>query len=244
VRHVPVLLGSKQLTRWDGIYCGPPPLPGELFLRWNLDPAAMGVVVALAVWSGHRRTGVAAVFVLSVAFISPLCALSSALFSARAVHHILLVAVAAPLLAHARPARVERPVGAPFLLATSALWLWHAPVAYDAALANMAIYWAMQASLGWTAFVFWRAAFSRPQGGGAGWVFLAYLAMGMLGALLTLSPKVLYATHAEAPWPWGLSPLSDQQLGGLIMWIPTGLPFAIWGMVLARRAWRGMGEAA
>jgi putative membrane protein len=228
---------------WEGIYCGPAPLPEGILWRWNIDPWALGVIAAIALWSGRSRPGAVAVLVLCVAFLSPLCALSSALFSARVVHHVLLVAVAAPLLALARPARHQTGVGLRFILATAALWLWHLPPAYDAALSDMAVYWLMQASLLGSAWLFWRAAFSQPEGSGLGWVFLGYVAMGMLGALLTLAPAALYAAHESAPLLWGFTPLSDQQLGGLIMWMPAGIPFAIWGAMLARRAWRST-EAA
>lgn len=231
------------MSRWSGLYCGPAPAPDELFLRWNFDPWALALLLALALWTARSRPGLAGVAVLAIAFLSPLCALSSALFSARVVHHVLLVAVAAPLLALARPARGETAVGLPFLAATAALWLWHLPGAYDAALENMAIYWLMQASLMVPAWAFWRAVFSQPAGAGLGWVFLAYLQMGMLGAILTLTPNALYAAHAAAPLLWGFTPLSDQQLGGLIMWMPAGLAYAIWGALLARRAWRGMETA-
>ena len=228
---------------WEGVYCGPAPLPEEVLWRWNFDPLAVAVIAALAVWYGRSREGVLGVAVLAVAFLSPLCALSSALFSARVVHHILLVAVAAPLLALAQPARRRTGAGLPFILATALLWLWHLPIAYDAALSDMAVYWIMQASLFGSAWLFWRAAFSQPEGSGLGWVFLAYVAMGLLGALLTLAPQALYSAHASAPLLWGFTPLSDQQLGGLIMWMPAGIPFALWGTMLARRAWRST-EAA
>jgi putative membrane protein len=232
------------VSGWEGIYCGPAPSPAELLGRWNLDPTALAGLALLALWAGRNRSGTAALAVLAVAFLSPLCALSSALFSARVVHHILLVAVAAPLLGLARPARVPQGVGLPFLLATAALWLWHAPVPYDAALAHKGLYGLMQTSLLGTAFLFWRAAFSQPGGSGALWVLFAYMAMGLLGALLTFAPDPLYGAHALGPQLWGLSRLADQQLGGLLMWVPAGVPFAIWGALLARRAWRAMGEAA
>ncbi len=231
------------MNGWEGSYCGPAPLPSDLFYRWNFDLWALAVLVGLAIFAGRNRPGTAAIIVLAFAFLSPLCALSAALFSARVVHHVLLVAVAAPLLALSRPAKAATGVGLPFLLATATLWLWHVPAAYDAALSNMAVYWIMQASLFGSAGLFWRAAFSQAGGSGVGWVFIAYLAMGMLGALLTLAPQAIYATHATAPLLWGMSPLSDQQLGGLVMWMPAGLPFAVWGGMLARRAWRDMGEA-
>lgn len=232
------------MTSWIGTYCGPAPLPEELLLRWNFDPWAMAVLVVLALWTARNRSGIAAIAVLALAFLSPLCALSSALFSARVLHHLLLVAVAAPLLALARPARSQVAAGLPFVAATATLWLWHLPAAYDAALGHMALYWVMQASLFGSAWAFWRAAFSQPAGAGVGWVFLAYLAMGMLGAILTLAPQALYATHEAAPLLWGFTPLADQQLGGLIMWMPAGLAYAVWGALLARRAWRAMGVAS
>ena len=230
------------MIQWQGSYCGPAPAPADLLARWNFDPWALAVLVVLALCAGRTRPGAAGIIVLAFAFLSPLCALSSALFAARVVHHVLLVAVAAPLFALSRPARAPMTVGLPFLLATAALWLWHAPVAYDAALANMAIYWVMQASLFGSAWLFWRAAFSLPGGVGIVWVFFAYLAMGLLGAILTLAPGAVYATHAVAPFMWGMTPLSDQQLGGLVMWMPAGLPFAVWGGMLARRAWRETGS--
>ncbi len=232
------------MTGWVGSYCGPAPAPADLWLRWNFDLFALALLVAIALWAGRGRFGAAGMAVLIVVFLSPLCALSAALFSARVVHHVLLVAVAAPLFALSRPARAPTPVGLPFLLATAALWLWHAPAAYDAALGHMAVYGVMQGSLFASAWLFWRAAFSQPGGAGAFWVFLAYLAMGLLGALLTLAPQGLYASHAVAPFMWGFSPLSDQQLGGLLMWMPAGVPFVVWGGMLARRAWRDMGPAA
>ncbi len=227
----------------SGPYCGPAPLPEELFLRWNLDPVVLALLFALALVFRRNGHGLAATAILALAFVSPICALSSALFSARVLHHVLLVAVAAPLLALAWPARATTPAGLPFLLATAALWLWHLPAAYDAALSNVPLYWLMQASLLAPAWAFWRAVFAQPPTVGLGWVFLAYLQMGMLGAILTLAPHALYAAHASAPLLWGFTPLADQQLGGLIMWMPAGLAYAVWGTLLARRAWRAMGAA-
>ena len=81
-------------------YCGPAPPPEALAASWNADPAVialLAVLVALAVRQGRADRGLAAL-VLAIAFVSPLCALSSALFSARAVHHLMMVALAAPML--------------------------------------------------------------------------------------------------------------------------------------------------
>lgn len=199
------------------------------------------MLLALLLASKRSVTGLVATAVLTLVFVSPLCALSSALFSARVLHHVLMVAVAAPLLALFRPSVAAKAVGLPFVVSTAALWLWHLPAAYDAALSNVTLYWLMQASLLAPAIVFWRAVFSQPAGPGLGWVFLGYLQMGMLGALLTFAPDALYATHATAPMLWGFTPLADQQLGGMVMWMPAALAYAIWGVLLGRRAWRAMG---
>jgi putative membrane protein len=228
-----------DLSWADGVYCGPAPQPAGILLQWNLDPLLLLALAVMALTVGRRRPGAAAVAVLVVALVSPLCALSAALFSARVVHHVLLIAVAAPLVALAlRPARPGAPVPA-FLVSTATLWLWHLPAAYDAALSNVAVYWAMQASLFGTAVLFWRAALhpDRFAGPAIVLVWAGFMQMALLGALLTLAPRALYAIHAVAPMDWGFTPLQDQQLGGLIMWIPAALPYLVFGALTARRGW-------
>ncbi|KAK0329874.1 hypothetical protein LTR94_034999, partial [Friedmanniomyces endolithicus] len=90
-------------------YCGAAPDPAGWLARWNLDPvliAVMAVTFAL-LWRGRTRDQrimlAAAAGVLAISFVSPLCALSSALFTARTLHHLLLILAAAPLLALALP---------------------------------------------------------------------------------------------------------------------------------------------
>ncbi|MBS3651845.1 cytochrome c oxidase assembly protein [Pseudaminobacter sp. 19-2017] len=228
----------------EGTYCGPAPLPADIWLRWNLDPVLLLALCLLTLAVGRNRAGGLAVAVLALAFVSPLCALSAALFSARVVHHILLVAVAAPLLALAWPGRSPRSPAAPFLVSTGVLWAWHWPPAYDLALSNVVAYWAMQATLLGSAFAFWQAVLHRGQAAGTSllWVLGGYMQMALLGALLTFAPKVLYAIHAVAPVDWGFTPLGDQQLGGLIMWVPAGLPFVAWGALVARRGWQAVAK--
>lgn len=92
-------------------YCGPAPQPQALLAAWNADAVALalcGALVATHLAAGPRKGRLplaCAVAVLLVLFVSPLCALTVALFSARVAHHVLLVAVAAPLLALAFPQR-------------------------------------------------------------------------------------------------------------------------------------------
>lgn len=231
---------------WNRIYCGAPPLPAEIWTRWNFDPVLIAALALLALYVGRDRWGAVAIGVLAVAFVSPLCALSSALFSARVVHHVLLVAVAAPLFARALPARGTGSAAVHFTASTVVLWSWHVPAAYDLALSHVAVYWLMQLSLLGTATLFWRAVFAtdRSPVDALGLIAAGFVQMGLLGAILTLAQRPLYAIHAVAPLDWGLSPLTDQQLGGLIMWVPAGAPYAVAAVLVARRRWgrlRGSG---
>lgn len=135
------------------------------------------------------------------------------------------------------------PLAPTFVAATVTLWAWHVPAFYTAALTETWLYWLMQLTLLGTATLFWRALFtaSAPQ------ALIAIAAtigqMGLLGALLTFAPEPMYLHHFVAPVAWGLTPLGDQQLAGLIMWVPGNIPYAILGWLIARRMWR-MQEAA
>lgn len=212
---------------------------------WNLDPwllavlAVTALVLTATVRRDQRLSAAIAVGVLGVAFVSPLCALSSGLFSARTVHHVLLVTCAAPLFALIGLRDRAVGIAVPFAASTITLWLWHVPALYTAALNHHALYWLMQASLLGTAIWFWRAIFSARSALPAAMVALAGAAgqMGLLGALLTFAPRALYPHHMIAPLTYGMDPLQDQQLAGLIMWVPAMLPYALIATLLARRAW-------
>jgi putative membrane protein len=230
---------SMPIEIIPGSYCGAPPPPDLALYSWNLDPFLLAGLLLMLVLLWRSRTGPAGVGVLVLAFVSPLCAMSVGLFSARVVHHVLLVAVAAPLLAAALPARRASGAALPFLVSTALLWAWHLPAAYDLALRDMAVYWVMQATLLGSALWFWRAVLAARGGIEAVlWSLAGLMQMGALGALLTFAPVPLYAAHALAPLAWGLTPLADQQLGGLIMWVPAMLPYAAMIALSARRGWQ------
>lgn len=222
-------------------YCGAAPVPDELLARWNLDPLlvaalALATIAGLRFGQIERRWFVAAMAMFALLFVSPFCALTSALFSARAVHHLALTAVAALLLAAALPVR-RVPGGLALWTGAHAatFWLWHAPPAYGAALSNHAAYWLMQASLLLTAVALWRAVRAAPLTSGIAALLATMVQMGLLGALLTFAASPLYAPHFLGPLAWGLAPLEDQQLAGLIMWAPgAGLYLAAALTLLAR----------
>ncbi|MGF7174707.1 cytochrome c oxidase assembly protein [Azospirillum doebereinerae] len=216
-------------------YCGPAPLPDGLWSAWNLDPAVLAGLALASLFAlsqpdrSARRAGIGAVLLLAVAFVSPLCALASALFSARVAHHLVIVAGAAPLIAHTLVRRSVTPRGgeAAFVVHTVLLWLWHTPGPYGFALSSTPAYWLMEATLTVSAVWFWHALLSPRTAPGTTMALAlgAIVQMGMLGALLTFAGRPLFAEHALTTAPFGLTPLEDQQLAGLLMWVPAALPY-------------------
>jgi putative membrane protein len=234
-------------------YCGAAAVPADLWQRWNFDPLLIGVLVLLAIGVGRGRSadaraGWAAIALMVLVFISPLCALSSALFAARVLHHVLLVAAVAPLLALAFPLRR---LGSPSLgvligVHAAVMWAWHAPAAYSWGLESVPAYWLMQATLLGSAWWLWRAILSPTAPTGSAFMALGATIgqMGMLGALLVFAPRPLYAEHLASTAAWGLSPLADQQLAGLLMWMPAMLPYVAVAIRLAWSGLRGTGAQA
>lgn len=233
-------------------YCGPAPVPDALWSAWNLDPWLLAVLPAMMLAAastsrvaagGAVRTpaGIAGFLLVALAFVSPLCALSSALFSARVAHHLVLVAAAAPLLALAMPAgpRWRRmPLSVLFLVHTVLMWFWHAPRPYEAALSVDLVYWAMEVSLLGSAFLMWQGIFAAGTGRAVSALFGSIVQMGMLGALLTFAGAPLYAPHMTSTIPFALTPLEDQQLAGLLMWVPAALPYLAATLLLVHRAFQ------
>ncbi|WP_447756376.1 cytochrome c oxidase assembly protein [Sphingopyxis fribergensis] len=218
-------------------YCGAAPLPSDWLGRWNGDPwllLGLGLVASLAWRRDAAPAFWAGMAVLVLLFVSPLCALSSALFSVRVVHHVILTAVAAPLLLWGLPRLVVS--GSAALWAGGHIllfWVWHAPAPYAAALSNDLVFWTMQLSLLASAMTFW-GALRRASSPTAILLLLAMMVqMGLLGALITFAASPLYAPHAASTLAWGLTPLEDQQLAGLIMWAPAAVFY------LAAALWRG-----
>ncbi|WP_239451462.1 cytochrome c oxidase assembly protein [Elioraea rosea] len=192
--------------------------------------------------SGRYVTFSGAWVALVIAFVSPLCALTAALFSARVVHHFVLVLGAAPLLALAFPAERSRSVAAAAAAFTMTMWGWHWPAAYVAAYDTVAGYWAMQVMLLAASIWLWRALLAPGADVLTNLVALVAVsaAMGMLGALLAFAPAPIYPPHVATTEAFGLTALEDQQLGGLLMWVPGLLPFAAAGLLLARARFRNL----
>jgi len=211
---------------------------------------------------------------LWAALVSPLDRLSDILFSAHMAQHELLMVVAAPLLVIGRPflpvlwalpPRAREALGAwarrpavrgvwswitgPFVvlaLHAIAVWVWHAPVLFEAALRSETVHAFQHLCFFWTAVLFW---WSLVQGGygrlGYGiavlFVFTTAVHTSVLGALLTFATVLWYPIYAGRGAEWGVQALEDQQRAGLYMWVPSGLTFLVLGLALFA-AWIGEAE--
>jgi len=201
----------------------------------------------------------------AAALVSPLDALGTQLFSAHMLQHEALMVVAAPLFVLGRPLAAfawalppawRRAIGrffhrrgwrVPWLLLTAplaawlvhalVLWLWHVPAAFEAALASEGVHALQHTSFVLAALLYWWSVIGheRRQGAAMASLFTTMIHTGALGALLTLSPVGWYPAYATRTLAFGLDPLEDQQLGGLIMWIPAGAAYVACGLATVAR---------
>lgn len=146
---------------------------------------------------------------------------------------------AARLVAASGIARRLSGAGFATLLQVIVVWGWHAPVAMQAALRDDAVHYAMHASFVVAGLLFWHAVFSAvrdPRSGiapAAAALAATMLQMGLLGALLTFGLTSRYPFYADRAVLLGLTPLEDQQLAGLIMWVPGAVPYLLGALVVA-----------
>ncbi len=248
--------------------------PAWTFDVWIVTPllisGVMYVAGATALW---RRAGAgrgiqpweaaaygAGWLMLAAALVSPLHWLGERLFTAHMIEHEIIMAVAAPLIAVARPlgafmwalpkslrtafrrlfksgafSVLWRGLTVPLnatILHGIAIWIWHAPALFDAAVTDVAVHRLQHGSFLGSALLFWWALMRRcDYGAAAGHLFVTMLHTTLLGALMALAPRVLYRAQTAGSLQWGLSPLQDQQLAGIVMWVPAGTVYA--GAVLA-----------
>jgi len=211
---------------------------------WRRAGVGRGIRVREAVAFGAGWATVA------VALYSRVDVLSDRSFAVHMGQHEMLMIVAAPLLAASRTyeawswalrrrgvralasvAAGWRWLAAPvraWWLHAAALWLWHVPAPFLAALANPSIHALQHASFFLSALLFWWAVFGsrrrNHQGTALALLVTTMLQMNALGLLLTFAPEPWYAT--DEPPPWGLTALEDQQVGALIMWMFGGMVYA------------------
>lgn len=191
----------------------------------------------------------AGVLIAALALLSPLHVLGEGyLLSAHMVQHLLLTLVVPPLLLLGTPGWMLRPLlrlplvrraagtllaPVPAFLLFNAVFLgWHAPALYEFSLTSLPAH-AIEhgAFIGLALATWWPVLgplpeFPRlPYGVQVLYLFFESLPPTVLGALIALAERPLYPTYWAAPRVFGVLPLEDQQLGGLIMWIPGALGY-------------------
>jgi cytochrome c oxidase assembly factor CtaG len=135
--------------------------------------------------------------------------------------------------------RVWLVLSAPFaawLLHAAALWVWHAPALFIGTLHSDFIHAAQHISFLGSALLFWWALLDNHggrlgYGGAVVYVFTTAVHTSVLGALLTFAPSVWYTPYLATSPAWNISALQDQQIGGLIMWVPAGALLTIIGLL-------------
>jgi putative membrane protein len=192
----------------------------------------------------HMACFLAGVVLLLLDLVSPIDSLGDRyLFSAHIVQHFLLALVIPPLLLLGIPRwlaraalqrtaldRLERLVGQPpvsWLLGVGAMLAWHIPLLFNAALANDALHIFQHLSFLVTGTIFWWPVLGPveerrlPILVAVTYLFGACVCCSLLGAFLTFGPVGLYPAYLNPPAQlWGLDPKSDQELGGMLMWVP------------------------
>lgn len=146
--------------------------------------------------------------------------------------------------------RFWRALCTPLMAATLhavAIWLWHVPRLFELAEQSIALHALQHSSFLFSALLFWwvvlRPGREHRTGAAVMCLFLTMLHTSALGVLLTFSGDVWYAVSTAGAAHWGLTPLEDQQLGGLIMWVPGGIPYVIAALALAARWFDGRSDA-
>lgn len=196
-------------------------------------------------WAWHAALGMA-----GVALLGPLDQAAARSTAAHMVQHMVLIVGVAPLLVIAQPLpqwhaacgpAAVRLARGPLALArapmaaagvhAAALWFWHAPGPYTAALRHESWHVLEHASFVSTAWVFWWAVMRCPASrslAALGALLFTLMHTGLLGALLTFAPRPLYLPESRD--------LMDQQLAGLLMWVPGALAYLAACALVARRA--------
>lgn len=129
------------------------------------------------------------------------------------------------------------------------LWLWHSAALYGAALDSHPLHVAEHLTFVVTAWLFWRVVISArlgervPAGLGVLLVFGMAMQSVFLSVLLTFAESAWYPGYATTTAAWGLTHLGDQQLAGVIMWVPAGLIYLGVALMLMATWLRSIEEA-
>jgi putative membrane protein len=264
--HDGALHDPRVLSGWDRAVAAVLLTTGVLYAagcaRLRARGAATRRLEHIAFWVGW--------LVMLVAILPPLDAWALERFSAHMLQHELLMTVGVPLMIAGRPLAVwlwgvpdgmrgsaaqvlqTSPVAGLWRILTApvaawalhglAVWVWHVPALYDLAVRNESVHALQHAMFGGTAVLFWWGlVYGRYGRAGYGasvfYVFTTAVHTGILGALLTFAGSPLYRVYAEQ----GGDAIGDQQLAGIVMWVPAGFVLTMAGIGLFA-AWLGEAE--
>jgi putative membrane protein len=210
---------------------------------------------------------VAGVAVVLVVTLPPVGTLVEARVSTHMAQHMAMILVAAPLLALGAPGQallagtpgaVRRRVMAvthrlplsllcaplaAWVLHVGALWVWHLPVPYDAAVRSAPMHVLEHATFLLTAWLFWWHVATPSRRRLEGPLAMLYVVAAVppgaaLAAVLTFAADPLYPGQAAATAALGADPLLDQRIGGLVMWVPMDLGYILVAVLLFARWFR------
>lgn len=214
---------------------------------WVTGPYARARGVEPASALERNRYFLAVVF-LFLALVSPIDTLSLVSLSMHMVQHLIMIVVVPPLIILSIPPAV----GSLFLVNRSFLAImqailnplvvflvfnaifvgWHMPANYDLAVRDQQVHILEHVMFIVGAFISWWPVFShQPElprstpGFLMLYLFFMSLPPTIVGALLTFAGFVVYPAYEAVARPWGMSAQADQELAGLLMWLPGGLVY-------------------
>ncbi|MGV3707423.1 MAG: cytochrome c oxidase assembly protein [Gemmatimonas sp.] len=238
-----LVIGSAYLWRARQ---GPSPLDADP----RVSPSAeAGQGERVGPTSAQRASFFVALGLVFLTLNGPLHDLSDYyLFSAHMIQHLVLTLIVPPMMILGTPGWMLRPlirnkrvfalakslttVSGCFLIFNGVLALWHLPPMYNLALANHAVHIGQHLMfIAAAVFMWWPLTSPLPELPRASfpaqmmYCFLLTVPMGIIAIFVSMAEDLLYPAYAVAPRIWGMSPMQDQQYGGLIMWIPGALFF-------------------
>ncbi|HTT97420.1 MAG TPA: cytochrome c oxidase assembly protein [Rhizomicrobium sp.] len=163
-----------------------------------------------------------------VAVLPPLSPVAAELFAAHMAQHLLLIAVAAPLLAASRSNPISLPPVWAWLAFVATFLFWHWPVSFRWAARSTGGEILELSSIFITAFLFWSAAFATDKlsyGARALFVMTGAVTTDLPGVIMVFAPTAICTMPGENATVWGVTPLQDQQIAGMLMWVPANLVF-------------------
>ncbi len=220
---------------------------------WAILSCVAALAAYVALFRSGRRIGwlVSGLAVLLLALMSPINALADGyLFSAHMLQHILLLLIVPAMVLLSLPPTVSlavrpRVLGHPVVgwaSGVGAMWFWHVPALCNAAVSSHSIHALQTVSLLLLGTAFWRQVIAPrdsdrlPPPTAVGYLFTACVACSVLGIIITLSPVAVCSVYTMPSMDrlgmlqtirddWGLTPERDQQIGGLLMWVPMCLVY-------------------